>query len=109
MGPIERALFLFLLVYLVISLASIIIHWYISMEMFKGLFKYQFNFKSIKRVNWVIISVFAIMPFAFNLIKKEDTITVISDLWLSYRLFLEFFLVGMMVLLAKIAQKKGLV
>ncbi len=109
MGPIERALFLFLLVYLVISLANVIIHWYVSFELLKGLFKYQFNVKSLKKVNWIIIGSFALIPLTYNFISKEEAILTIGGIWLSIRLILEIFLVGILALLAKIAQKKGLI
>ncbi|GFZ32635.1 hypothetical protein CSC2_31610 [Clostridium zeae] len=106
-GVIERTLFIYLLIYLVTSLINIIIHWYVSLDLFKQLFQNQLKFKNTKLALLCILCVFAIIPFFYRhyiaQIKDETAVKY----WLSLRLFLEFFLVIFLGFVSYKTHKKG--
>lgn len=108
-GVIERTLFIYLLVYLITSIINIIVHWYVSFELFRGLFQTQFKFKKMKIVNWFILGVFAVVPFIYISFISEETDLVIRDMWLIIRLFLEICLVILLNFIAYKAKKKGVI
>jgi hypothetical protein len=109
-GLVERTMMIYLLVYLLTATLNIIVHWHVSLELIKGLFQSQFNFKETKTITWFILIFFGIIPFILvKVIPNEITIFSISIQWLTLRLFIEPFMTIIMILAAYIAKKKGLI
>ncbi|GFP77656.1 GerAB/ArcD/ProY family transporter [Clostridium fungisolvens] len=106
-GIIERTLFIYLLIYLVTSLVNIIIHWHVSLDIFKQLFKNQLKLKNTKLANLFILCVFAVIPFFYKHFVPQIKSELVVKLWLSLRLFMEFFLVMFLVFVTYNAHKKG--
>jgi spore germination protein KB len=82
-GPIERALFIFLMLYISITLLSVSVHWHVALELIKG--SYAQN--PSKKKNWfVLLSFFgsAILVVFYN--------DKISPEWIvMYSLLIRFF------------------
>lgn len=106
-GIIERTLFIYLLIYLVTSLINIMIHWYVSLDLFKQLFKNQLKFKNTKLVKLCILCAFAIIPFFYKHFVPEIRDEMVVKFWLSLRLFMESFLVMFLGFVTYKAHKKG--
>ncbi|RSK26218.1 hypothetical protein EJF36_04735 [Bacillus sp. HMF5848] len=81
-GFVERVVFVFLLIYISISLMSVIIHWHVAVEFFKShLPKIKKNNKP--RIQYVIVLVFSGITILVIHYFNENTILILTKLWLS--------------------------
>jgi len=84
-GPIERVIFIFLMLYMVISLMSISIHWHISLELVKGIFKKRVP----KLFNWSILSAYTIISIVGVIYLNTLLLNRLTVYWLIIRFFSE--------------------
>lgn len=97
-GFIERVLFIFLLIYIVIALLSSIVHWHVGLEFAKSLFPVK-NKENPKVTNGLLIS-FATAAFLIYFIVDEKQIYNFGKLWISIRMPSEYLIVLVLTLLA---------
>ncbi|MDD7795882.1 GerAB/ArcD/ProY family transporter [Clostridium sp. 'White wine YQ'] len=107
-GVIERTLFIYILLFFFTAIINIIIHWYVSFELINDMFKFQIKPNKIQRIHWYILSAFGIIPFLLiGVFKNEEALFSSGTVWLILRLFAELIVVGLVILTAYRAKKKG--
>jgi spore germination protein KB len=84
-SPIERALFIFLMLYINITLISVAVHWHVAFELIKGTYS---NRKSKKKSRLVLALFFIISILSVIRIDYMHP-ELISTYWLIARLFFE--------------------
>lgn len=89
-GPIERVIFIFLMLYMVVSLLSISIHWHISLELVKGIFKEK---KFPKNFNWLILSIYTAVAVISVIYLNTFVLNKLTVYWLMIRFFCEILVV----------------
>ncbi|MBS4175143.1 GerAB/ArcD/ProY family transporter [Bacillus sp. FJAT-49736] len=82
LGFVERVLFIFLLLHLNISLVSILIHWHVSLQLFKSIFP-KFKVKGKNIISYVISAFFAIMTFIIDALTSENNHFDIMKTWIN--------------------------
>jgi spore germination protein KB len=84
-SPIERALFIFLMLYVNISLISVTVHWHVAFELIKG----TFSDKNRVNKNRLVLALFFV--FTTLTVVRIDYMhpELISMYWLIARLFFE--------------------
>ncbi|WP_127529799.1 GerAB/ArcD/ProY family transporter [Paenibacillus kobensis] len=95
-GFIERVLFVFLILYLNLTLIYTASGWHQAMEMIKSCFpKYKPSIDEhpVPRSNYVIVSVFAVITVAALYLLNEKHLTEFTSYWLIIRMFSEYGLV----------------
>lgn len=98
---IERMLIPFLLLYLMISLVSAVVHWHVSYRLFIGLIK-----KPRKWTKAAILCVLGGTVFVLQqLIHDEHLLFRFANLWMQVRLVSEIFIVVVVVILTRRLQK----
>lgn len=84
-SPIERALFIFLMLYVSITLLSVSVHWHVAYELIKG----SYSQNSSKKQNWLVLAIFfSVSIFAvlrIDLIHPEKVVMF----WLIARFLFE--------------------
>ncbi|UGB32303.1 GerAB/ArcD/ProY family transporter [Metabacillus sp. B2-18] len=81
LGFIERISFLFLGLYINVSLASVILHWHVGLEQLKAIFP-TFKFKKIDIKPFVIVGVFAVLAIIVQQFFQEKTVGEIAKVWM---------------------------
>ncbi|MCM3160116.1 GerAB/ArcD/ProY family transporter [Metabacillus litoralis] len=81
LGFIERISFLFLGLYINVSLASVILHWHVGLELLKAAFP-SFKFKKIDMKPLVLIGVFTVLALVVQLFFEEKTVGEIAKVWM---------------------------
>ncbi|WP_238884116.1 GerAB/ArcD/ProY family transporter [Clostridium sp. YIM B02551] len=107
-GVVERTMFIYILLFFLTAIANIIVHWYVSFELINDMFKFQFTLNKAQRIPWYILGLFGVIPFLLiNLFSSEEIIFSSGTIWLILRLFVEPIVVGLVILTAYSAKKKG--
>lgn len=107
-APIERVTSIFLLIFITISLVSVIVHWHVALELLKSTFKFSSNFKSQRAKSfftWGVLFAFAAIILILEKHFKEEDIKTLGKVWLQVRLPGEVLLV--LVLLFLVWRKKN--
>ncbi|MFP7296491.1 GerAB/ArcD/ProY family transporter [Neobacillus niacini] len=88
-SPIERALFIFLMLYISITLLSVTVHWHVAFELIKGCYIKNTS----KQKNWLVLAYFIgfsiLAVLRFDLMNPE----LIIKFWLTARYFFEIIVV----------------
>lgn len=95
-GFIERVLFLFLIVYLNLTLIFTMSGWHQAMEFVKSTMsrhKPEVDSMQAPTANYVIVGIFIALTFVYMFMTNEKMNMVISTYWLIFRLFVEIPLV----------------
>lgn len=101
-GPIERLITVFILLYVSISVISVVVHWHVAIEILKiVLGTVKIKEKRSVFVNWSILLAFGLIVLIVENNFREKDIFEFGELWLNVRLPSEAFLVGMMFFLAR--------
>jgi hypothetical protein len=101
-GPIERLITLFLLLYVSISLMSVIVHWHVAYEIIKNLIKIdKYEEKTSRILQLVILGCIGFGVILSEMYLQEEYIVQLGELWLSVRLPSEAFIVILMFWLAR--------
>jgi spore germination protein KB len=96
-GPIERAIFIFLMLYISITLISASLHWHVAYEFLKG----TSNREPSKKKKWIILSTFVcITIFAVWKVNALQLIKM-SSYWLMGRFIIEVSVVAFIFFLAR--------
>jgi hypothetical protein len=104
-GFIERVIFLFLLLYISISLLFGIVCWHVALEVLKS------AIGSKKRPSWNrwlpygILALFLILPLFILKWANEPFLIKFSELWISHRLIAEILLVSGVYILTRRKKK----
>jgi len=109
-GFIERVLFVFLILYLNLTLVYTSSGWHQAMEMVKGCFpKYKPSIDEhpIPRRNYVIVSAFAIITILALYLLNEKHLIQLTSIWLIVRMFAEYGLVVWIVLLSRLRRESA--
>ncbi|WP_176551104.1 GerAB/ArcD/ProY family transporter [Bacillus sp. AFS040349] len=81
LGFIERISFLFLALYINVSLASVILHWHVGLEQLKSVFPaIKFKNKDIKP--FILVGTFALLGLVVQHFFQEKTIGDIAKVWM---------------------------
>ncbi|KAA0547396.1 GerAB/ArcD/ProY family transporter [Bacillus sp. BGMRC 2118] len=100
-GPIERLISIFLLLYISISLMSVIVHWHVSFEMIKSIMPGKEKEKRRRLVERVMLISFILVTIVLEMNLREEGILTIGKYWLNLRFPSEAVLVITMFLLAR--------
>lgn len=96
-SPIERAIFLFLMLYMSITLMGVAVQWHVGLELVKGLFKE----KNSPKIKWTIIT----LSFggAIPAVLYLDTVLLFKlvGYWMILRLGVDIFIIVMAMILAR--------
>jgi spore germination protein KB len=84
-SPIERALFIFLMLYINITVISVAVHWHVAFELMKG----TFSRGKGKKKNRIVLALFFTIPIL--LVIRIDYLQpeLLSMYWLIARMFFE--------------------
>ena len=96
-SPIERAIFLFLMFYMSITLISISVNWHVSLELIKGTFKEKVS----KKKNWLVLIFYASCSAAAVIYLNTVLLNKITIYWMICRFGFEIFLVVLFFLWAR--------
>jgi hypothetical protein len=80
-SPIERVIFLFLMLYMSISLMSVVVHWHVALELIKGTFKDAKN----KKKNRMVVILFVVMSVAGVLFINSTLLIKLTVFWFIFR------------------------
>ncbi|MGG3806530.1 GerAB/ArcD/ProY family transporter [Metabacillus fastidiosus] len=101
-GPVERVITVFILLYVSITTMSILIHWYVALEMIKSMFNIKRAGKIKKFVtNWAALLSFGIASIILETMTTNKSIGQLSEIWLDIRFPFEAVLVVFMFFLAR--------
>ncbi|WP_339207814.1 GerAB/ArcD/ProY family transporter [Paenibacillus sp. FSL K6-3182] len=103
-GFIERVLFLFLIVFLNLTLVYTMSGWHQAMEFVKSCFpSYRPEFDSLKTPmsNYVIVGIFALLSILYLMLTNEKMNMLITTYWLIVRFFVEILIVVWVFVLSK--------
>ncbi|WP_138752441.1 GerAB/ArcD/ProY family transporter [Paenibacillus sinopodophylli] len=103
-GFIERVLFLFLIVYLNLTLVYTMAGWHQAMEFVKSCFpsnKPEIDSPKTPVSNYIIVGIFALLSILYLLMTNEKINMLVTSYWLVLRLFVELFIVVWVVILSK--------
>ncbi|CAG7627711.1 hypothetical protein PAESOLCIP111_02945 [Paenibacillus solanacearum] len=103
LGPVERVAFVFLLLYLNISIILGIVSWHVGTELVSSLFSVREHrsSRSAMLVRWMICVVMGGGIVGFLVVLSEKTIIEWAAKWLELRFASEILLVLLIVLLAR--------
>ncbi|RXT04903.1 GerAB/ArcD/ProY family transporter [Ammoniphilus sp. CFH 90114] len=93
LGPVERMVFIFLLLYLSISLLSTLIHWHVGLKLVESLISPSQEEKKKKRFQWMVLACFGAFTVIWDVFLNEVDLLRISIWWLSLRLPSEIIIV----------------
>lgn len=94
-GPIERVIFLFLMLYLSLSLLSVTIHWHVALYLAKGAFPAKTE-KKTKWITWGIIALLVIAGGYLVNILESRLLNTFTRYWMNVRILFE---IGVLILL----------
>ncbi|RNB78536.1 hypothetical protein EDM56_30535 [Brevibacillus fluminis] len=97
-GIVERVVFMFLTLYISISLLSACVHWHVSIQLFQSLFE-KTKFFPLKKT--LVLLLFCTFTIWYNLINNEQDFVKASKIWLNIRFATEFVSVIILLVLAK--------
>ncbi len=107
-GFVERLIFVFLLLYLTISLLSTLVHWHVSLQMFKSWFFVDSNkSKKSKKLSWYFAAVFGAGGIALAYWMNEQTMLTVSIWFLVLRLASEMTIVFFLYYLSVRERRKA--
>ncbi|MDQ8738565.1 GerAB/ArcD/ProY family transporter [Paenibacillus sp. LHD-38] len=95
-GFIERVLFLFLIVYLNLTLVYTMSGWHQAMEFIKSCFpssKPEIDSPKTPVSNYVIVGIFALLTLIYLVMTNEKMNMLFTSYWLVVRLFVELYVV----------------
>lgn len=101
-GPVERIISVFLLLYLSISVLSVIVQWHVSSQLILGLMNTRrLGEKKTKIFTWIILGIFGVFVLVAENILIEEQIFHFGETWLNIRFLTETFTVFIMWILAR--------
>jgi spore germination protein KB len=105
-GFVERVLYLFVLVYISITMMNVLFHWHVSIELVKGLFpKKDFKLK-VNPVTVCSLLVFIIITFVLQAYLDDQTAFVLGKWWIMIRWPGEFLTIVLLFLAVRRRKKK---
>lgn len=109
-GFIERILFLFLIVYLNLTLVYTMSGWHQGMELIKSCFrnsKPEIDSPKTMISNYVIVGIFASLTIIYHLLTNEKINMHITSFWLVIRMFVEILTVLWVFVLSRRRRSKA--
>lgn len=103
-GFIERVVFVFLLVYLNLSLVYTMAGWHQAMEFIKGCFpkrKIDLDNEETPLINYIICSAFICVSILYLIFTNERFDFMFTYTWMVVRFFTEFFIVALIFILSR--------
>ena len=91
-GFIERVIFLFLILYLNLTLLYTTTGWHQAMELVKSCLPHsnpQIDTRKTPKANWIITSIFALFTLVYAYLFNEKDHFNITSYWLTIRMFAE--------------------
>ncbi|NHN32985.1 GerAB/ArcD/ProY family transporter [Paenibacillus agricola] len=98
-GIIERVFIIFLVMYMLINIINIIVHWKVSLDLITGLWQHQFGKAHIPI--WPILLIFAGIPFFLKFIFNDYELFFVGKYWITLRIVFEVLLVGIYMIAAR--------
>ncbi|MBB6672322.1 GerAB/ArcD/ProY family transporter [Cohnella nanjingensis] len=100
-GFIQRVLYLFLLLYTLLSLLFVMNTWHTAMEFFKACFRRYppaTDQPRVPAVNWYVCIALAAITFAYAYFTNDLRNRILSEIWLVSRFFIEVILTALLLL-----------
>ncbi|WP_139491491.1 GerAB/ArcD/ProY family transporter [Brevibacillus dissolubilis] len=94
---VERVLYLFLLVYVMVALVSTMVHWNVALELIKSTLVLTNKDRHLKLWRWGIIGGFAAIMLAMEMVIGEPQVYGLARLFLNSRFATEFLIVGLLI------------
>ena len=101
-GFIERVVFLYLFIYISISLGNVILLWHITIELLKGVVKTPLNDeKRQAKLSILLVILFGILTISFGHYVDEMRLYNINMHWINMRMISEYLLVFIVFFIAR--------
>jgi spore germination protein KB len=101
-GPIERVVSVFLLLYIGISLTSVLIHWHVAYQLLMGIPKpNKLSKRKTSILSWIFLGSFGVITFVVEDNLGEEGIFKFGELWLNTHFPVEVLLVLLIWFLAR--------
>ncbi|WP_246942056.1 GerAB/ArcD/ProY family transporter [Bacillus pinisoli] len=107
-GPIERLITLFILLYVSVSIISVVVHWHVAFEVIKSMI--GTDNKKVKNrsiIHFMILAVFGGIVIFLEYQLREQSILEFGEYWLNVRLPSEALLVLLLLFLARRKKANG--
>lgn len=95
-GFIERVLFVFLMLYIMLCLLFIALTWHIATELIRSV-----STKESLLVKWLIVACIGMITYIYGSTFNEKQLTHLAEQWLILRLFAELGLVGLIIYISR--------
>jgi hypothetical protein len=95
-GPIDRAIFLFLMFYINITLISVSVHWHVAYELLKGIPKGEIGIK----MKWLIFAMLGSLSLLGGMKLEALQMIKFTEVWLMGRLGIKMMIVAIIFFLA---------
>lgn len=106
MGIIERVYFIFLILYILISIINIIVHWKVSYDLFRDMLRHQFQIQRLTKSTRVCLAVFFLFPFIIYWIFNDYQLIMFVKYWLLLLVLFELFWVGTVMYAAAVFKRR---
>ncbi len=101
LGPVERMVFVFLLLYLSISLLSTLVHWHVGLKLVQGILPSPSSSKNKTWYPLLVLCSFGVLTLVADLLFNEVNLYNLSVWWLRLRLPSEILLVLLLYWIAR--------
>lgn len=102
---VERVFFLFLLIYVAISLVNVIVHWHVGLKLLISIFPKKQYRSTWFRLDFIVLIFISIVHVIIQLNASEATLFKMSEWWLNLRMPSEYLGVALVILLVRRMKK----
>jgi hypothetical protein len=102
-GFIERLLYVFLVLYIMLALLFVTVAWHVGVELIRPCFSRLLTRKRNRTalLNWMMTGVFGIGTYIYGTYTNEKALINMTQLWMNIRLPVEMILVALVVYLGR--------
>jgi hypothetical protein len=93
---IDRALFIFLLIYILLSIISSIVHWHVALELIKNALNLKQGKSTYTLIPWLAVGLFTAISLIMKVMLNEDYIFKLTSFYMLIRLPEELMLVSIL-------------
>jgi hypothetical protein len=93
---IERALFIFLLIYILLSIISTIVHWHVALELIKGVLGLKQGKSTYIIIPWLVVGLIIAISLIMKMKMNEDHLFKMTSVYMLVRLPAELLLVSIL-------------
>ncbi|MEN8699140.1 spore germination protein [Bacillus infantis] len=100
---VERAFYIFILIYIGISLMNVVVHWHVAQELVRSAVKIPLGKKNSKKgafLKNIPLLLFAVLFFLGEFIVNEEIMSVFTVWWMNIRMPSEYIMIFLLILLS---------